>query len=161
MSFTLPYRGAPPIDGNLDSPASAMPRGIGVVRSGTTVAKAASTDVPYGFLNSEVTIDGPLYEELIHIPESVIHEKKVSEGKVQVILYQPGNVYITKDNVKAGTTFAVGEQIFPAANGEFTDLAGASPGDVVIGVVEEIDLTHAGETGCVAWQAVSNLGSKV
>jgi len=163
ITFCVPFRGNPVPHGNFDTPAGVMPRGIGVVRSSDTIAKAGAGIVPYGFLNSEVTSDGPSYEELVHIglDSTIMNEKKVSTGVVQVYPYVPGVEYVIKGNVKAGTTFAVGEMVFMAANGEFTDLAGASVGDVLLGAVEQIDQTFMSETDCITWQAIANLGVKV
>jgi len=162
ITFCTTYRGNPVLHGNYDTPAGAMPRGIGVVRNGTTIAKAGAGIVPEGFLNSEVTTDGPSYEELMHIPldSTIMNEKKVSTGVVQITAYDPGSYYVLKGNVKAGT-FAVGEMVVMAANGEFTDLAGASVGDTLLGVVESITDTWMNETDCIVWQAVANLGVKV
>lgn len=162
ITFTDVVRGDPPYDGNFDTPAGAMPAGIGVVRSTATVAKAGRGIVPYGFLNSEVTTDGPSYEEDIHIPidSRRLMEKKVSEGKVQVIGFQPGVVYISKGNVVSGVVFAVGEYVLMGADGEFSDIAGATSGDIILGVVEEIDRHHMGEDDCLVWQAVAGLGNK-
>ena len=163
ITFCVPYRGFPVLQGNLETPSTAMARGLGVVRTGDTIVEAGAGIVPLGFLNSEVTVDGPSYEELIHIPldSTIMNEKKVSEGVVQVIGYDPGSFYVMKGNVLSGTTFAVGEMVFMAASGEFTDLAGASVGDTVLGVVESITETFMNETDCVVWQAVANLGTKV
>jgi len=140
-----------------------MARGVGIVRSGDTVTLAGAGVVPEGFLNSEVTVDGPSYEELMHVPidSTILHEKKVSTGVVQVVAYDPGTYYVMKGNVKAGTTFAVDEMVFMAASGEFTDLAGANVGDTVLGVVSSITATFGNETNCIVWQAVANLGMKV
>ncbi len=163
ITFTEVYRGNPVRHGNYETPASAMARGIGVVRSSDTVAKASVGIVPFGFLNSLVTTDGPSYEELIHVglDSGIIKEKKVSEGVVQVIAYDPGTSYVTKGNILSGTTFAVGEYVFMAASGEFTDLAGAAVGDTILGIVESITATWENETDCMVWQAVANLGQKV
>ncbi len=163
ITFCVGYRGNPVLQGNFETPAGAMARGLGIVRSSDTVAKAGAGVVPLGFLNSEVTTDGPSYEDLMHIPldSTIMNEKKVSTGVVQVVAYDPGTFYVMKGNVKAGTTFAVGEYIFMAASGEYTDLAGASVGDTVLGVIESITETFMGETSCVVWQAVANLGTKV
>ncbi len=162
-TFCVAYRGAPVLDGNFETPAGAMARGVGVVRSSDTIALAGVGIVPLGFLNSEVTTDGPSYEELVHIPldSTIIHEKKVSEGVVQVTAYDPGTYYVLKGNIEAGTTFAVGEYVYMAASGEFTDGNGANQGDTVLGVVEQIDVTFGNETDCIVWQAVANLGDKV
>jgi|GEM_PF-3514481 len=161
ITFTDVYRGDPPYDGNFDTPASAMPAGIGVVRSGDTVAKAGRGVVPYGFLNSEVTADGSSYEEDLHVPidSRRLMEEKVSERKIQVIVFQPGAVYISKGNVVSGVTFAVGEYVVMGADGEFSDVGGATSGDIILGVVEEIDVTHMGEDDCLVWQAVAGLGN--
>ncbi len=163
ITFCEVYRGTPVRHGNFETPSGAMARGIGVVRSSDTVAKASVGIVPYGFLNSEVTTDGPTYEELIHagLDSGIIKEKKVSEGVVQVIAYDPGTSYVIKGNVLSGTTFAVGEYVFMAADGEFTDLAGAAQGDTILGIVESITATWENETDCIVWQAVANLGQKV
>ncbi len=163
ITFTVPFRGNPVLIGNYETPAGAMARGVGVVRSTDTVALAGAGVVPVGFLNSEVTTDGPTYEELIHIglDSTIMHEKKVSTGVVQVVGYDAGTFYVTKGNVKSGTTFAVDEMVFMAASGEFTDLAGASVGDTIIGVVEQIDQTFMNELNCMVFQAVGNLGDKV
>lgn len=161
-TFTDVYRGGPPHIGNFDTPAGAMPAGIGVVRSTATVAKAGRGIIPEGFLNSEVTTDGSSYEEDLHVPidSRRLMEVKVSEGKVQVIGYQPGVYYITKGNILAGVTFAVDEYILMAADGEFSDIAGATSGDIILGVVSEIDVHHMGMDDCIVWQAVAGLGSK-
>ncbi len=163
ITFCEVYRGNPVRHGNYETPAGAMARGIGVVRSSDTVAKAGVGVVPFGFLNTEVTTDGPSVEELLFIPldSKIIKEKKVSESVIQVIAYDPGTSYVIKGNVKAGTTFAVGEMVFMAADGEFTDLAGASVGDSVLGEVQEIDATWENEVDCMVWQAIANLGQKV
>ena len=163
ITFCVPYRGNPVLVGNYDTPATAMARGLGVVRSILTIVEAGAGDVPEGFLNTEVTTDGPSYEELIHKPlDSVImNEKKVSQGVVQIVGYDPGTYYVMKGNVKSATTFAVGEYVFMAASGEFTDLAGASVGDTILGVVESITEVWMSMTGCIVWQAVANLGDKV
>jgi len=163
ITFCVPFRGNPVPHGNFDTPAGAMARGVGVLRSSDTVALAGAGIVPYGFLNSEVTTDGPSYEELMHIPtdSTIMNEKKVSTGKVQVYPYVPGVEYVMKGNVKAGTTFIVGEMVFMAADGEFTDLAGASVGDTLLGAVEQIDQTFMNEVDCITWQAIANLGVKV
>jgi len=158
--FCVPYRGHAFSHGNFVTPASAMSRGIAVNRSGTTIAKAAAGSPPYGFLNTEVTTDGPSYEEKIHIPETIIYERKVSEGVVQVYAYDPGVEYVMRGNVKSGTTFAVGNYVYIAANGEFTNEAGASSGDVRIGKVEQISITYEGETDAVVWRALPDLGTK-
>ena len=163
ITFCVPLRGNPIPDGNFETPAGAMARGVGIVRSSDTVAEAGAGVVPYGFLNTEVTTDGPSYEELMHkaLDSTIMNEKKVSEGVVQVYPYVPGVVYVMKGNVLSGTTFAVGEMVFMAAAGEFTDLAGASIGDTLLGAVEEIDVTHMSEEDCISWQAIANLGTKV
>ncbi len=163
ITFCVPFRGNPVPHGNFETPGSAMARGIGIVRSSDTVAKAGVGVVPYGFLNSEVTSDGPSYEELAHIAldSTIMNEKKVSTGVVQVYPYDPGVEYVLKGNVKAGTTFAKGEMIIMAADGEFTDLAGASVGDLVLGVIQQIDQTFMNELNCIFWQAVANIGEKV
>ena len=162
-TFCVTYRGNPVLQGNFETPAGAMARGVGVVRSSDTVVEAGAGVVQEGFLNTEVTTDGPTYEELMHIgtDSTIINEKKVSTGVVQVTAYDPGTYYVMKGNVKAGTTFAVDEYVFMAASGEFTDLAGASAGDTILGVVSSITATFGNETDCVVWQAVANLGDKV
>lgn len=163
ITFCVSYRGNPVLQGNFETPAGAMARGVGIVRSSDTIALAGAGVVPEGFLNSEVTTDGPSYEELVHIPldSTIIHEKKVSEGVVQVTAYDPGTYYVMKGNVKGGTTFAVDEYVFQAASGEYTDLAGASAGDTILGIVSAIDVTFENEINCIVWQAVANLGDKV
>ena len=163
ITFCTAYRGSPVLLVNSDTPAGAMARGLGVSNSGATVAKAAAGAVPSGFLNSEVTTDGPSYEELIHIPQDsqIKNEKKVSEGKVQVIAYDPGTFYVMKGNVLGGVTFAVDEQLLMAAAGEFSDLNGASVGHTILGIVVAIDVTFMNEVNCIVWQAISNLGTKV
>ncbi len=163
ITFCVPYRGVPVLLGNYDTPAGVMPRGIGVVNSSDTVAKAAKGSVPVGFLNSEVTTDGPSYEELIHIGQDSLikNEKKVSEGKVQVVAYDPGTFYVLKGNVLAGVTFAVDEQLLIAVDGEFSDLNGAAVGNTILGIVVAIDATFMNEVDCIVWQAISNLGTKV
>ena len=158
-SFCVPYRGAPPRNGNFTTPASAMARGLGVARSGSTVAKAGVGVIPLGFLNNEVTTDGPSYEEKVHIPESVHREKKVSVGQVQVIYYQPGVEYVMYGVTKSGTTFAVGEYVVQAANGQFTDEAGGTTGEARLGRVQEINVTYENETTAVAWKAEADLGN--
>ena len=160
-NFTEEYRGKAPKDGNMEAPASAMAAGLGVVRSGSTIAKAGAGIVPYGFLWHDVTDDGPTYEEIKYIATSLVRERKVSDGKVTVILYDPGVVYISSASViKSSTTFAVGDYVYQAANGELTNDAAASVGDTILGIVEEISLTHQGETTAFAWQAIANLGNK-
>lgn len=154
----MPYRGQPLYDGNFDAPAVAMARGVFVDRSTLTVALAAVGVVPYGFLTSEVTTDGPSYEERVHIPGTVHDEVKVSEGKVGVLVFQIGMLYITAGNIKAGTTFAVGEFVVVAASGEFTDDAGAATGNQRVGRVDAINVTYAGET-CFVWKAEADLGT--
>ncbi len=163
ITFCVGYRGNPVLHGNLETPSGAMARGLGVVRSGDTIGKAGAGIVPLGFLNTEVTADGPSYEELMHIPldSTIMNEKKVSTGVVQVVAYDPGTFYVMKGNVLSGTTYAVGEYVFQAAAGEFTDLAGASAGDTILGIVESITETFMAETGCTVWQAIANLGEKV
>ncbi len=162
ITFCVGYRGTPVLQGNFETPAGAMARGLCVERSSDTVAKSGAGTVPVGFLNSEVTTDGPSYEELSHIAldSTIMNEKKVSTGVVQVVAYDPGTFYVMKGNVKEGTTFAVGEYVFMAASGEFTDLAGASVGDTILGIVESITETFMGETSCIVWQAIANLGDK-
>ncbi len=162
-TFCIPYQGQTVLIGTYDTPAGAMSRGTGVAKSSDTVALIGAGLVPEGFLNTEVTTDGPSYEELIHIPDDsvIIHENKVSEGKVQMVGYAPGVYYVMRGNVLSGTTFTKDEYVFMAAAGEFTDLAGASVGDTILGVVTEIGATFEGLTDCIVWQAVANLGDKV
>lgn len=162
ITFCVGYRGNPVLQGNLETPPDAMARGLGIVRSVDTIAKASSGIVPLGFLNTEVTTDGPTYEELLHIglDSTVMNEKKVSAGVVQVIAYDPGTFYVMKGNV-SGSAFVLYDMVLQASSGEFTALAGASVGDTVLGVVESITETFMGETGCTVWQAVANLGDKV
>ena len=157
-TYTYQYRGQPPLNGNLDTPANAMARGIGVVRDGTTIDEAAAAELPYGFLNNEVTVDGPSYEEMTHIAGTVHDEVKISEGKIQVILYQEGNEYFTTGNV-TGAAFAVGDPVYQVADGKFAAAAGAAVGDLQIGVVEEIDVTNDLETGFV-WKAIADHNAK-
>jgi len=161
-TFCIPYQGKPPIVGTYDTPATAMPRGIGVYKNGTTILESDSGTIPEGFLNTEVTTDGPDYEELMHISTDsvIIHENKVSEGKVQVYAYSPGDYYVMRGNVKSGTTFAAGEIVYMAADGEFTDDAVADVGDIKLGIVTEIGVTFEGVTDCIVWQAVAGLGTK-
>ena len=158
-TFCVPRRGQPVLQGNYETPASAMARGLAVVRSADTIAKAGAGSMPYGFLNHEVTLDGPSYEERVHIPTTIIAEVKVSEGVIQVVKYQPGIEYVMKGNTKSGTVFAVGEEVVIAPNGEFTDAAGGTSGGRKIGRVEEIGVTHMGESDCVVWTGESDLGT--
>jgi hypothetical protein len=162
MDFTVVYRGNPPVDGNRDAPATAMARGVGVVQSGDTIVEAPRGSHPWGFLNSLVTTDGPSYEEDMHIglDRDIMSEVKVSDGKVQVIGYQDGVEYISAGNVKSGVTLAVDEILYMAADGEFTDNAEATAGDLKIGVVKEINKSHMGETTAFVWQARVGLGVK-
>ena len=158
MSYTKEYRGKPVKHGNFETPAAAMARGVAVVRSGDTIALlGAGALPPLGFLNNEVTTDGPSYEEKMHIPESILKERKISENVIEVIYYEPGLEYITYGNVLSGTTFAVGEYVVIAADGEFTDEAGGSAGNLRIGRVQEIDVVREGQTGFV-WKAEADLG---
>lgn len=163
ITFCVPYRGHAVVNGNFDAPATAMPRGIGVTRSSDTIVEASAGAEPYGFLDNVVTTDGPSVEELMYVPldSTIMNEVKVSTGKIRVTLYSPGIEYIMKGNVKSGTAFAVGEQVIIAANGEFTDSAGASAGDIILGVVEEIDVHYMGEDNCIVWKSTSGLGLKV
>lgn len=160
MSFTLPVLGHAPHDGSFDTPGSAMARGLAVVRSSDTVGKAGAGVVPYGFLNTEVTTDGPSYEERTHVPEGHFRENKVSEGKVEVIALADGVSYATSGVTKSGTTFAVGEKVYVAANGELTDDAGASSTHRQIGLVEKINQTVEDQTDVMVFQAQMNLGAK-
>jgi hypothetical protein len=161
ITFCVSYQGNPSLLGTYETPASAMARGIGVVRSSDTIAKASVGIEPLGFLNSEVTTDGPSFEELTFIQNDnkIIHEKKVSEGVVQLTNYEPGEFYVMSGNIKSGTTFAVDEYVYMAANGEFTDGAGASVGDEILGIVDAIDVTALNMTDAVVWKAVK-LGQK-
>lgn len=162
ITFCVPYRnvGAAHPAGNFTTPASAMARGIGVYTDGTTVAAATAGSVPYGFLNSEVTTDGPDYEERLYIPldSTIFNEQKVSVGKVQVFPYVPGVSYILKGNIKSGVTLGQDEYVFMADDGEFCDLAAASAGDHYLGVVEQTGITFMSESDCIVWKAVANLG---
>ncbi len=162
-TFCVPYQGSPVLVGTYDTPAGAMARGTGVIKSSDTVALAGAGTVPEGFLNSEVTTDGPSYEERSHIAldSVIIHEVKVSLAQVQVVAYAPGMYYVMRGNVLSGTTFAVDEYVYMAADGEFTDGAGASVGDTILGIVTAINETWEGLTDAIVWQAVANLGVKV
>ena len=160
MSFTIPVLGHAPHDGTFDTPGSAMARGVAVIRSSDTVALAGAGVVPYGFLNTEVTTDGPSYEERIHVSEGHFRENKVLEGKVEVIVLADGVSYATSGVTAGGTTFAVGEKVFVGANGELLDDAAASTGDRQIGLVEKINQTVEDETDVMVFQAQMNLGAK-
>ncbi len=159
MSFCVPYRGKPYLNGNQDAPSGVMARGLAVVRSTTTIAKAGVGVRPYGFLNSEVTLTGESFEDRTMLPQNFPKKVKVSDGKVQIVALQDGIEYILKGNIKSGTTFAVDEYVVIAADGEFTDEAGGATGNLRIGRVQEISITHEGQSGCVVFKAESDLGN--
>ena len=159
MSFCVPYRGKPYFNGNQDAPAGVMARGLAVVRSTVTIAKAGVGVRPYGFLNSEVTLTGETFEDRTMLPQNYPKKVKVSDGKVQIVALQDGVEYIFDGITKSGTTFAVGEYVVVAADGELTDEAGGASGNLRIGRVQEIDIVHEGQTGCVVFKAESDLGN--
>lgn len=162
ITFCVPYRNvnAAHPHGNFETPAAAMSRGIGVYTDGSTVVECTAGSIPYGFLNTEVTTDGPSYEERLFIPlDSIIfNEVKVSTHKVQVFPYVPGVSYILKGNILSGTTLGQDEYVFMADDGEFCDLAAASAGHHYLGVVEETGVTFMSESNCIVWKAMANLG---
>lgn len=134
-------------DPTMDTPASAMTRGLAVKKSSATIALAGAGDRPYGFLGTEVTTDGLSWLELETLPHAQVEENKVSEGKVIVILWEPGD--IATDNIKSGESWAVGEKVAVTANGVLT-VDAAAQNDVYIGIVKAVDQTYGAQIGTMA-----------
>jgi len=161
-TFCVAYRGNPGLHGNMDAPAVAMQRGLAVTRSSDTVAKAGAGVIPYGFLDSEVTTDGPNFEEKEFIPETIQNEVKVSVGKISVVPFVPGVEYVMSGNVESGITFAVGDSVVLAADGEITNESGIdNTGDQILGTVQEIDVVFEDVTDAVVWKAEADRGTVV
>jgi hypothetical protein len=160
------YRGGTPIlNGNLAAPAGVMSRGVCVVESSGSVALAATTERPLGFLQSEVVLEVD-YQELLRIPESVMFEVPVSGGdskiKVQVLEFQDGTNYVAygADVIDGSTTFAKDDVVYAIAGGKIANLANAASGDKALGRVTEIGVVVEDTAGGVAWKAESTLAAK-
>lgn len=153
-SATLRAFGKPVLNGLQDSPATAMAAGLAVVQSGATIALAGVGVRPLGFLMNEVTLDGPLFEELEFTPQGVYREVKVSDGKIQVLELSDGVSYDVVGNIEAAVTFAVGDFVAIAPNGEFRI---ALTTNLIIGQVTDIDLLVGGLTGGFRFKALSQL----
>jgi len=143
-------------DGTMDAPAGAMARGLAVVKSSDTIAACGAGERPYGFLLIDVTADGLSTLEMDFIPHAEVEETKVSVGKVNVLIWEPGD--IATDNIKAEETWAVGELIACTASGVLTN--DPAQGDYYIGIVKAIDQMYGATTGVAVITLSHDLGTK-
>jgi hypothetical protein len=132
------------VDGSMDAPASAMTKGMAVVKDSATIDECATTERPYGFLMVDVTTDGLSYEEKLFLASKDAEEIKVSDGKIPVLVFEPGLIATDNDS---GETWAVGDVIFAVAGGLLAKQSGAATGDIAIGTVTGINKTYGGSSG--------------
>lgn len=142
-------------DATMDAPANAMARGIVVVKDSDTIDECATTERPYGFLATDVTADGLSHLELETIPHAEVEETKVSVGKVNVILWEPGEIAI--DNIKGSESWAIGELVGAGADG-LLSVDALDTGDHYVGIVKAVDQIIGGTTGMVVITLSHDLG---